>query len=114
MQVAIKYICFLHEENKTDFVSGENTSNNEIQLGDLFEDFMRELEKENYESNGRARKKGRRMRGAWIEKSCLNVSLFKSRFITMCSSLPIDIYNVAYSQNECYLKEPVYVFRKLI
>lgn len=54
----------LSEENKTDYVAGENTSNNEIQLGDLFEDFIRELEKENYESNGRARKKGRRMRGA--------------------------------------------------
>ena len=54
----------LSEENKTDYVAGENTSNNEIQLGDLFEDFIRELEKENYESNGRARTKGRRMRGA--------------------------------------------------
>jgi hypothetical protein len=54
----------LSEENKTAYVVGENTSNNKIQLGDLFEDFIRELEKENYESNGRARKKGRRMRGA--------------------------------------------------
>ena len=53
----------LSEKNKTDYVAGENTSNNEIQLGDLFEDFIRELEKENYESNGRARTKGRRMRG---------------------------------------------------
>jgi hypothetical protein len=54
----------LLEEKNADFVVGENTSNNEIHLGDLFEDFIRELEKENYESNGRARKKGRRMRGA--------------------------------------------------
>jgi hypothetical protein len=53
----------LSEENKTGYVAGENTSNNEIQLGDLFEDFIRELEKENYESNGRARKKGRKSRG---------------------------------------------------
>ena len=54
----------LSEENKTDYAAGENTSSNEIQLGDLFEDFIRELEKENYESNGRARKKVRRMKGA--------------------------------------------------
>ena len=38
----------------------ENTSNNEIQLGDLFEEFIRELEKENDESNGRVRKRRRR------------------------------------------------------
>ena len=53
----------LSEEKETDYVAGENTSNNEIQLGDLFEDFMRELEKENYEGNGRGRKKRRRRRG---------------------------------------------------
>ena len=53
----------LSEENKIDYVAGENTSNNEIQLGDLFEDFIRELERENYETNGRAIKKRRRSSG---------------------------------------------------
>ena len=36
-------------------------------MGDLFEDFMRELEKENYENNGRGRKKRRRRRGIWVQ-----------------------------------------------
>ena len=59
----LEFYKTLSEEKETEYVVGENTSNNEIQLGDLFEDFIRELEKENYESNGRARTKGRRMRG---------------------------------------------------
>ena len=33
-------------EKNSNFEIGENTSNSEIQLGDLFEDFIRELEKE--------------------------------------------------------------------
>lgn len=41
----------------------KSTSNNEIVLGDLFEEFIRELEKENYESNGKARRKRGRRRG---------------------------------------------------
>ena len=53
----------LSEEKNADFVAGENTSNNEIQLENLLEDFIRELEKENYESNGRSKKKSRRRRG---------------------------------------------------
>jgi hypothetical protein len=53
----------LLEEKNVDFVVGENTSNNEIHLGDLFEDFISELEKEDYERNGRPRKKSRGGRG---------------------------------------------------
>jgi hypothetical protein len=50
-------------ERQAGFEADENTSNNEIQLGDLFEDFIRELERENYESEGKVRKKRRRARG---------------------------------------------------
>jgi hypothetical protein len=53
----------LSEEKSADFVAGENTYNNEIQLENLLEDFIRELEKENYESNGMGRKKSMRRRG---------------------------------------------------
>jgi hypothetical protein len=53
----------LLKEKNADFVVGENTSNNEIQLGEIFEDFISELEKEDYERNGRPRKKSRRGRG---------------------------------------------------
>jgi hypothetical protein len=53
----------LLEEKNADCVVRENTSNNEIHLGDLLEDFISELEKEDYERNGRPRKKSRRGRG---------------------------------------------------
>jgi hypothetical protein len=51
------------KEKNADFVVGKNTSNNEIHLGEIFEDFISELEKEDYERNGRPRKKSRRGRG---------------------------------------------------
>ena len=53
----------LVEEKNTEIIGHEYTFNHEFQLGDLFEDFIRELEKENYENNGRGRKKRRRGRG---------------------------------------------------
>ena len=48
---------------EADFVAKGNTFENEIQLGDLFEDFIRELERENDENNGRVRTKRRPRRG---------------------------------------------------
>ncbi len=53
---------FLEEKN-TGFEVGGNNSGNEVQLGILFEDFISELEKENYESDGKGRRKRRRGRG---------------------------------------------------
>ena len=51
------------EETQIDFEAKENTSDNEIPFGNLFEEFIRELERENNESNGRVRRKRRRNRG---------------------------------------------------
>ena len=53
----------LFYEINTETIEHEKIFNHAFQLGDLFEDFIRELEKENYESNGRGKKKSRRRRG---------------------------------------------------
>lgn len=53
----------LDDQKKSVDSAGDKVFNNEISLGVLLEDFLREQEKENYESNGKASKKNKKRTG---------------------------------------------------